>query len=415
MPDIDSELLANLRQAKKKPMFFAFIAKGGEGKLLVDKKKIPKKDIAEAKKACGGGIIYSGNCLDEEGTLVFETKKDPPGNLAAAIKKTIKSDAGLTMPVKARSNAGLEDEESETESVETAPQDTATVPSAPPPPGASAAPASPAPPPPDAGAAVMKRLNGLTAGIKAAMAGTQAARVQTLFVSANGLIKSKEFDKANAAVDELELFLKAAAVAPSAPPPPAADGAARVEARLKALAPVLQKIEAIKSPQVKDVQQAVKEANAFLAKKNYDSANETLDIAESMIKEVLTAAAKAKPGEGAAPAAKDGAAAGGGLNAALAKWSAARATVIGQLDKLNAALQAEKHPDAAEAIIELRAIRANLTAKPDTAQTVAELERYLETDDVVADADESNRFGIEVNIQVPLLEALDEIKLNLPA
>src|SRR5205823_6260996 len=73
------------------------VAKGTEGKLLVDKKKISPKDAADAKKECGGGIIYKGRCKGEEGLLVFEIGKEPPGNLNALTKKTIKQTAGLTL------------------------------------------------------------------------------------------------------------------------------------------------------------------------------------------------------------------------------------------------------------------------------------------------------------------------------
>jgi hypothetical protein len=70
MADIDSKLAASLKQAKTNPMFFVFVAKGNEGKLLVDKKKISPKDAGDAKKECGGGIIYKGRCRGEEGKMI---------------------------------------------------------------------------------------------------------------------------------------------------------------------------------------------------------------------------------------------------------------------------------------------------------------------------------------------------------
>ena len=47
-------------------MFFALVAKGSEGKLLVDKKNISAKETADAKKECGGGTIYKGRCTGED-------------------------------------------------------------------------------------------------------------------------------------------------------------------------------------------------------------------------------------------------------------------------------------------------------------------------------------------------------------
>ena len=58
-------------------MFFAFVVNGTDGTLLVDKKRVPPKDVAEAKKEAGGGKVYSDRVKGEEGTMVFETGKAP--------------------------------------------------------------------------------------------------------------------------------------------------------------------------------------------------------------------------------------------------------------------------------------------------------------------------------------------------
>src|SRR5262249_30784021 len=114
MAEVDSKLVAALKQAKTTPMFFVFVAKGNEGKLLVDKKKISPKDAADAKKACGGGTIYKGRCQGEEGKLVFEIGKEAPGTLSALTKKIIKQTAGLTLDVEYRFAQDLANEESQT-------------------------------------------------------------------------------------------------------------------------------------------------------------------------------------------------------------------------------------------------------------------------------------------------------------
>jgi hypothetical protein len=198
-----AQLVAALKQARTTPMSFAFVAKGNEGRLLLDKKKVPPKDAADTKKELGGGNIFKGRCLTEDGVLVFEVPKEPPGNLAALLKKIIKSDASLTLNVVVRVNSTLEEgEHGEGEHS----QGAVPTPALPPP---------PAPPPQgqhpsdtDLATAVMKRLNAMTADIKTAMAGPNKTAVQTRFVAVSGLIKSHDYLQANKILDELEGLIK---------------------------------------------------------------------------------------------------------------------------------------------------------------------------------------------------------------
>jgi hypothetical protein len=197
MPDIDTKLASKLKQATSNRMCFAFVTKGGVGKLVVDKKKVSARDIADAKKEIGGGTIFTGRCLGAEGTLVFETTKDAPGSIVTLLKKTIKTDAGMTVTVEMRVNASAEsqgEEEQELESEESSPQQ--TVPLAPP------------VPTPNTGAKTMKRLNGLTAEIKAALVGPNAAEVKKLFGSLNDLLRKKDFDAVEKVLDELEALIR---------------------------------------------------------------------------------------------------------------------------------------------------------------------------------------------------------------
>lgn len=101
--------------------------------------------------------------------------------------------------------------------------------------------------------------------------------------------------------------------------------------------------------------------------------------------------------------------------AALATWQAARAPVVDQLKKLGAAIAASKDAEAKRAIIMLQAIIKNLTAAPDTRQSVLELERYLATDDIVVDVESPNPFGVEIKVRQPLLDALAPLKAELAA
>jgi hypothetical protein len=95
---------------------------------------------------------------------------------------------------------------------------------------------------------------------------------------------------------------------------------------------------------------------------------------------------------------------------AMAGWKAARGKAVETLRALAGAVDKMDYLDAPEAVILLRAIAANLTEEPSTPQQLAELRRYLETDDVIEEAEEPNGFGIEVSLRAPLLEALSALE-----
>jgi hypothetical protein len=221
---IDKDLTNALKVARGgKPMQFAFLTKGAEGKLLVGK-KVPPKEIADTKKAIGANAIFKGRCVGEDGTLVFYVAKEPPGTLLAQLKKRLKDDAGLTFPVEIRVKADAESEPVEEEAVVKV--ETSAASSPPASPNAGAAPAQAtgdAPAAPGAAkAAVMKRLNALSPAIKDALKGPQAARVQQLFIAAGGLIKKEDYQQADKVLDQLEPLLGPSPAAPAAPPAPPA-------------------------------------------------------------------------------------------------------------------------------------------------------------------------------------------------
>ena len=91
---------------------------------------------------------------------------------------------------------------------------------------------------------------------------------------------------------------------------------------------------------------------------------------------------------------------------ALAAWRAARAAAIATLRALESAIRAMEVPQRDPAIILVRAIAANLTESPVTPAQQAALRRYLETDDIIAEAEDPNGFGITVRLRAPLLAAL---------
>jgi len=109
------DLTTCLKQAKSKKMFFAFVVKGNDGTLIVSKKKIPPKEVAEAKKELGGGMPVLGKCSGPLNEMVFEVLKPAPATLPACLKKVVKRDAGLTVIAEFRVATDAEDESQESE------------------------------------------------------------------------------------------------------------------------------------------------------------------------------------------------------------------------------------------------------------------------------------------------------------
>lgn len=114
------------------------------------------------------------------------------------------------------------------------------------------------------------------------------------------------------------------------------------------------------------------------------------------LQRVLGVAAAARPTTGSSP----------GLDQALAGWQAARGTAIGALKALEGAFRTIEHPARDKAIILLKAVQANLTAAPTTPQQIKELAAWLNTDDVITEAEMPNGFGLKVELRRPLLLAL---------
>ncbi|HEV2969685.1 MAG TPA: hypothetical protein VGY55_06825 [Pirellulales bacterium] len=265
--ELDKDLVDGLKAAKSKRAYFALVLKGAsDGALILSKTKVPPASIAAAKKQSGGSAVIKGFCQYEDGKYIFETAKEAPATAAQAVKVIVKRDAGMAVHAEFRVNADpelLADEGGST---------TATPPQAPPAPpdgdlvaqrlhamtaDIKAALAGPnkarvqalfvaindaiknkdfvqagkgldeleplvkqgTPPgtPPQDGADVVKRLNAMTADIKAALAGPNKARVQELFVAVGGHIKNKDFVQASKGLDELQSLLSKTGTAATGP------------------------------------------------------------------------------------------------------------------------------------------------------------------------------------------------------
>lgn len=137
----DKALFTGLKRAKSARMFFAAVVKGAtDGHLIVGKMKVKPAEIADAKKVLGGGKVFRGICLVEDGTHVFELRKEPPPTLAKLLKLCAKNQAALRIRAICRVAQFAEDLGDEPD------DDLDSTPAAPPvPPPASAAPQTPAP------------------------------------------------------------------------------------------------------------------------------------------------------------------------------------------------------------------------------------------------------------------------------
>lgn len=211
---INKDLATTLTAARGGKMVpFTFFPKGKSGKLLAGRANTIKQ-INETKKATGVAAVLLGRCFGEDGKLVFEVNKPPADTLFDQIKSCLKNEAGLTFAFEIRVNAAMQ----------AAPADGAGNDGVPPPP----------PAPGDEGLRnqVAQRLSMMGDAIKAALTGPEAARVKTLFVSANELIKSGDLDGAARILDELAPLLVAPAALKAEPAPTTAPDVALTQCRL---------------------------------------------------------------------------------------------------------------------------------------------------------------------------------------
>jgi hypothetical protein len=199
----EANLTMAIKQAKSKKMFFAFVPKGSEGKLLVSKTKIPPKEIADAKKEIGGGAPVTGKCFGDGSGMVFQVAKQAAPTLAPALKKVVKRDTGLTIDPDVRQagndaepeNDADDDVQDIDQEAESAEEDA------------------------DAGefqakaaadkAAIMKRLTALVGTYKEAVAnnGPNAQRLQALLATVKTCLGKQQFAQASEGLDKLEELL----------------------------------------------------------------------------------------------------------------------------------------------------------------------------------------------------------------
>jgi len=99
----------------------------------------------------------------------------------------------------------------------------------------------------------------------------------------------------------------------------------------------------------------------------------------------------------------------------MEKWAKARGRAIALLSALETAFRDSDDPLSDKGIVLLRAIRANLTERPETPQQLIELVKYIADDDIITEAEVPNGFGITVELRKPLLTALASVRSDMKA
>jgi len=243
--ELDKDLVDGLKAAKSKRAYFALVLKGSnDGALILSKTKVTPADITEAKKKSGGSAVLKGFCQYEDGKYIFETAKEAPATAAQAVKLIVKRDAGMAVHAEFRVSTDpelLADEGPSTATSSQADQsklDGAAIKAALAGPNKARVQAlyvavngqiknkdfaaaaktldvleplvkqgTPTTTSPHNEADVIKRLNAMSAEIKAALAGPNKARVQALFAGVSAHINDKDFVQAGKALDELQSLL----------------------------------------------------------------------------------------------------------------------------------------------------------------------------------------------------------------
>ncbi|MFY7856367.1 MAG: hypothetical protein ACOVQT_09535 [Rubrivivax sp.] len=357
-----------------------------------------RKMMQEAVDAQGGAKHLPGQVMQVDGAITFVMDAAVAG-LAKRVRAALLEQTGLRLKVVVRDTEGVADQDGEDE--EDAKAKT---------------PATPEPNTGNAAAALYEQRRAtleprLLAALKAQH--PEATKLRASDGFAQEKARSGDHAAALKALDMVERLLS------SAPPPTArpetqdvgSDPAAAFNARLAALLPRVKAAMAEAGAAGNDLKLKASEAGLHARKREFGPAQALLDEVERM----LDAAGKtgAPSGLGSSPPGSSEPPASGG--AGMAAWQKACSGALGQLKALQTHIGKMQHPRGNAALILLKSIQANLSARPDSAAQVAELRRYLETDDIIREAERPNGFGLTVELRQPLLAALAVLEQEVTA
>jgi hypothetical protein len=340
-------LKQSLSKIKAKPFNFALIEGKKSDMVLVTPKPAPGKLLEDTKKECGDGKrTAKGVCLQENGQIVFATRSAPMPAWKATLKKIFQEQKCAMFLPIELRQLGNHESDEVVNEEESEGTETAME---------EPAEAIPTPPP------------SATSTPKPPSAPPKAATTPPP---------------------------TSAASRPSAPVSPMAEAAFKNREHPLETNSIYAGIKnpALKAPLAK----LLAEAKALGVQKDFTAALKKLDELEALLPK--------SPQHDAHPPAPTG------DTAAMAGWLTARNDVLISLRKLGTAIEAAKDPESGPAQLVLAAIGKNLTEKPATMQQVLALEKYLQTDDIIVEAESPNPFGVTIVIRTPLLNALAALK-----
>lgn len=373
---LTTKMVPLLRAVPKGEALQALVAYvGDQTAVLVSRKAIgaPQRKLLAGQLGVTGGIKYlGGQCIWEKDLHTFVLESLVAG-MAKKLKAALFGQTEIRWKIRVR---GLDPNVVE-EDLDDGDGAAAVA-------GAAGAAAAQADPADAARAAYEARLEGLQAALKTALANPKqdGSKLRALLAFAQGKADGGQYAAALQGLDALARQLGVA----TAPPETAdatVDPSKAFNARLGALLPAVKEAPESIARQVKA---RIADAGNAARDKDYVAAQGLLDEVESAL-------------EAAAERAR----------AALDEWQSARAAAIDDIEEVIEAVRETGDPDARAVEIQLRSIIANLTEAPDTPQAVAELRRWLETDDVITAAEEVPAHYGSLDLRAPLLVALQAL------
>jgi hypothetical protein len=415
---IDEDLYNGLQQArKKKPRYFALIAKGVEVVGLIVQKKVINSGVAQKAKAeSKGNLVIQGICQGEGVELRFEVVGSEPSIAPKKIKDFIEERTELSLKPQwavVTELAAVVDDEAK-------PADTPVASSTPvtdPGPTAEVPPPAPPAPPVD--------VKGLQARLKKLLERHKdlvgknpdlKEKLQPLAKPAAELVM-KGSAEASTALDNLE---KALNLAESGGQQSSSSKQQEWKAEHARVEPRYLEVLSGNPPDAAKIRAVMAYATEQADLGGYDKALVALKRLEPLL-----AAATVSPEPGrldperiqelesqleAATAKRTSAAEEKASKPGLGKWPAVRQDAVSKLRTLAKNLASAQHVRAKEAEGEVQDVIKKLTAKPAAVKEVAELESYLNKDPVVADI-----CKLAFDFRAPLLGELDSLKAILAA
>lgn len=367
-----------------------------------------RKMMQEAVNAQGGAKHLPAQVMQVDGALTFVMDTAVAG-LAKRVRAALLEQTGLRLKVVVRDATGVADQDGDDEE-----DDRAEKPAAP---RAD----------PDAAARYAQRRTVLEPRLLAALKAQHPEATKLRAADGFAQEKARSGDPAAAmkALDLVERLLATPTPSPAAPPgppgpgvqdagpaaTPAPDPAAAFNQRLAALLPRVKAAMTVPGDAGNTVKLRVSEAGVLARKREFAPAQALLDEVENLLS--MAGDPGTRPA-GATAAPPDGGA-GAAIGPGLAAWQKARSAALSQIKALQVHIGKMQHPRGNAALILLKSIQANLSARPDSPAQVAELRRYLQTDDILREAERPNGFGLTVALRQPLLAALDTLEQEVKA